>query len=89
MPGGVVPYDVMSPYEALLRTLDEAAAKANCGFTKVAEPLIECFRRQDDGSVVFHCVVHLQEWRVRKEQLHILLHIQETISPSSAIRLGR
>jgi hypothetical protein len=89
MPAGILPYDVTGPYETLLKSLEDAAIKANCGFTKVTDPLLECFTRQDDGTTIFNCFVHLQDWKARKQRLHILLHVQETIGQKPDYRLER
>src|SRR4051794_33256936 len=80
MPGGVVPYSVISPYETLFDKLDQAASDSNCGFLKTNGPLLECFKRDaTTGEILFDCLLHLQEWKARSQQLHMLLQIQETI----------
>jgi hypothetical protein len=80
--GGSVPYDVISPYEALLAALDDTAARANCGFVKYSKSLLPFFEQQADGAVAFRCHIHLQEWRARgssrRERIHMLIHAEET-----------
>ena len=85
MPAGVVPYALSSAYELLIESLEEAAASANCGFVRRAAPILECFSREEDGTIGFDCILHLQDWAARGSRIHILLHAEETIRGSGSV----
>jgi hypothetical protein len=79
MSASALPYALTSAYETLVKLLEDAAANSNCGLVRMTDPIRACFASHEDNMVIFNCFLHLQEWQARKQHLHILLQVQESI----------
>jgi hypothetical protein len=80
MSAGALAYDLLSPYETLVAELENVADHSGCGSIKQAGPMRERFKKEANGSISFDCVLLLRNWHARKERIHIVVHVQESIT---------
>jgi hypothetical protein len=79
-----------SPYEQLVKALEDACDHSNCRI-KYLEPIASRFRDCKNGEVIFDGRLHLMGWPERgsstKEQVNILVHVDETIRSKDSVLL--
>jgi len=77
-----LPYALPSSYESLISKVDEVVTKANSGTVKMPETALrDCFKRDNlTDPLTFVYEFQLRNWHARKERVHIVIQVQETIT---------
>jgi hypothetical protein len=78
-----LPGAVVDAYNRLPTTLDDAITGANRGFVYWTGPFSGRFTHGQNNSWVFDAYLHLKKWKVRNEEIGILIHAKEGIQRSN------